>query len=86
MDAWIYSLGYNATYVFPDIAIAIAVCVIVFSSKAFMKQVKKFSAPAKTDVPVSEGEAQSAPSDMTVSETAAADDRAAMSGTPDQKA
>ena len=86
VDAWIYSLGYNATYVFPDIAIAIAVCIIVFSSKAFMKQVKKFSAPAKTDAPVSEGEAQSAPSGMTVSETAAADDRAAMSGTPDQKA
>lgn len=86
VDAWIYSLGYNATYVFPDIAIAIAVCVIVFSSKAFMKQVKKLSAPAKTDAPVSEGEAQSVPSDMTVSETAAADDRASMSGTPDQKA
>lgn len=47
VDAWIYSLGYNATYVFPDIAIAIAVCIIVFSSKAFMKQVRKFSAPAK---------------------------------------
>ena len=47
VDAWIYSLGYNATYVFPDIAIAIAVCIIVFSSRAFMKQVRKFSAPAK---------------------------------------
>lgn len=47
VDAWIYSLGYNATYVFPDIAIAIAVCIIVFSSRAFMKQVRKFSVPAK---------------------------------------
>lgn len=47
VDAWIYSLGYNATYVFPDIAIAIAVCIIVFSSRAFMKQVRKFPAPAK---------------------------------------
>ena len=48
VDAWLYSLGYNATYVFPDIAIAIAVCVIVFSSKAFLKQVKKYAA-RKTD-------------------------------------
>ena len=55
VDAWIYSLGYNATYVFPDIAIAIAVCVIVFCSKAFMRQVKKFSAPAaKSALPADE--------------------------------
>ena len=37
------------------IAIAIAVCVIVFCSKAFMRQVKKFSAPAaKSALPADE--------------------------------
>ena len=57
VDAWVYSLGYNATYVFPDIAIAIAVCIIVFSSKTFMKQVRKYSAPAKTAQPAEPAEA-----------------------------
>ena len=65
VDAWIYSLGYNATYVFPDIAIAIAVCVIVFCSKAFMRQVKKFSAPAaKSALPADEAPvSEAAPAD-----------------------
>ena len=48
MDAWIYSLGYNGTYVFPDIAIAIAAGVIVLSSPAFVKQLRKFSAQKKS--------------------------------------
>lgn len=56
VDAWIYSLGYNGTYVFPDIAIAIAAGVIVLSSPAFVKQLRKFSAQKKsvpeTAVPV----------------------------------
>ena len=44
VDAWIYSLGYNATYVFPDIAIAIVAAIIGFSCTAYMKQ-----APAPQD-------------------------------------
>ncbi len=65
IDAWIYSLGYNASYVFPDIAIAIAAGVIVFSSRSFVKQVRKFSAKkaAPAAVPTAETveEAPSAP-------------------------
>ena len=44
VNAWIYSLGYNSAYVFPDIAICIVVGAIVFSSKAFMRQVKRLAA------------------------------------------
>lgn len=40
MGAWVYSLAYNS-FVFVDIAIAIAVGIIVFSSKSFVKEVKK---------------------------------------------
>ncbi len=39
----LYSLGYQAGYVLPDIAIAIAVAVFVFSSKAFVKELKKLT-------------------------------------------
>lgn len=39
----LYSLGYQAGYVLPDIAIAIAVSVFVFSSKAFVKELRKFN-------------------------------------------
>lgn len=39
---WLYSLSYQAAYVLPDIAIAIAVAVILFSSKSFVKYVNKF--------------------------------------------
>lgn len=46
MSAWLYSLGYNA-FVFVDIAIVIAVGIMVFSSKAFVREVRKFNAPAK---------------------------------------
>lgn len=45
---WIYSLGYQAAYVLPDIAIAIAVGILVFSSKAFLHEARKFR-PAKTN-------------------------------------
>ncbi len=41
----LYSLGYQAGYVLPDLAIAIAVAVFVFSSKAFVKELKKHDRP-----------------------------------------
>ena len=47
MAAWPYSLAYNS-FVFADIAIAIVVGVIVFSSAAFVKQARRFNA-AKTN-------------------------------------
>ncbi len=37
----LYSLGYQAGYVLPDIAIAVAVAVFVFSSKTFVRELKK---------------------------------------------
>ena len=42
MNPWLYSLGYNS-FVFADIAIVIVVGVIVFSSKAFVKQARRFN-------------------------------------------
>ena len=39
-NPWIYSLGYNV-YVFVDIALVIAAGILLFSSKAFCKQVQK---------------------------------------------
>ena len=77
MNTWLYSLAYNS-FVFADIAIAIVVGVLVFSSKAFMKQVRKFSMPAKT-AHASEKNAVADPADEgseTVSEAAAAKDAA----------
>ena len=44
-NVWAYSLGYNA-FVFPDIAIAIAVGVIILSVKPFISQVKRIQAGA----------------------------------------
>ena len=41
---WLYSLIYQSAYVLPDIAIAIAVGIIVFSSKTFVKQARRFNA------------------------------------------
>lgn len=38
----LYSLGYQAGYVLPDLAIAIAVGIVLFSSKAFVKEARKF--------------------------------------------
>ena len=49
---WLYSLSYQSAYVLPDIAIAIVIAVLVFSSKAFVKQARKFSAPAPVAQPV----------------------------------
>ncbi len=43
MNVWVYSLGYNGSYVFPDIAIAIAAGIIVLSSPSFVKQLRKYS-------------------------------------------
>ncbi len=40
--AWLYSLGYQAGYVLPDIAIAIAVGVLVLCSPQIVKAVRKF--------------------------------------------
>ncbi len=52
MAAWPYSLAYNS-FVFADVAIAIVVGVIVFSSPSFVKQARKFNASAEktTDAP-----------------------------------
>ncbi len=53
-QVWAYSLGYNA-FVFPDIAIAIAVGIILFSSRAFTEQLKRVSAAKKpADQPIAE--------------------------------
>ena len=40
LNPWIYSLGYNS-FVFIDIAIAIVAGVLVFSSKTFLRELKK---------------------------------------------
>ncbi len=45
--AWLYSLGYQAGYVLPDIAIALAVGVLVLCSPAIVREVRKFSAAPK---------------------------------------
>lgn len=43
---WLYSLTYQSAYVLPDIAICIVIAILVFSSKAFVKQARKFNVPA----------------------------------------
>ena len=48
VGAWVYSLSYNS-FVFVDIAIAIAVGIVVFSSKAFVKQARKFRPAEKKE-------------------------------------
>lgn len=86
MNTWLYSLAYNS-FVFADIAIAIVVGVLVFSSKAFMKQVRKFSAPAKSVHAAEEGadtDSADNAADQPASETAAAKD-AAPAHTPSDK-
>lgn len=42
--AWLYSLGYQAGYVLPDLAITVAVGVLVLCSPAVVKLVKRFNA------------------------------------------
>lgn len=54
MNAWFYSLAYNS-FVFADIAIAIAAGVLVFSSRSFMRQARKFF-PSEKEVPAAETE------------------------------
>ena len=55
MNPWVYSLGYNS-FVFADIAVVIAAAILVFSSRAFFKQARKFNSPvpAKTSIPQAE--------------------------------
>lgn len=55
MNAWVYSLTYNS-FVFADIAIVLAAAILVFSSRAFVKQARKFNTPAlaKTGAPQAE--------------------------------
>lgn len=64
LNAWIYSLGYNS-FVWPDIAIAIAVGVILLSSRAFAAQVGKVQAESdKTAAPaVAETVEENAPAE-----------------------
>ncbi|MDE7329727.1 MAG: energy-coupled thiamine transporter ThiT [Clostridia bacterium] len=58
-NVWVYSLGYNA-FVFPDIAIAIAVGVILLCVKPFVAQVKRIQelATAKPKVETQPAETQ----------------------------
>lgn len=63
-NVWLYSMGYNA-FVFADIAIVIAVGIIVFSSPSFVKQARKFrpvektnAEPAPEPVPVPENDTE----------------------------
>ncbi len=46
-SVWAYSLAYNS-FVFVDIAIVVAVGILVFSSKTFVREVRKFD-PAKEE-------------------------------------
>ncbi len=43
----LYSLGYQAAYVLPDIAIAIVVAIAVVSSKTFVKEMRKLNPPLR---------------------------------------
>ena len=54
--AWIYSLGYQAGYVLPDIAIAIAIGVIILCSPAVVKLVRKFRPHENTAVQSAQSE------------------------------
>ncbi len=51
---WIYSLGYQAAYVLPDIAIAIAVAVALFSSRALVRQLRESGEVFETPEPAAE--------------------------------
>ena len=61
--AWLYSLGYQAGYVLPDIAIAIAVGVFVLCSPAIVRLVRKVNAvkPAAAEVTAQPAEAEITP-------------------------
>ncbi len=45
----LYSLSYQAGYVLPDVAIAIIVAVVVFSSKSFVKGMRKVNPPLRAN-------------------------------------
>ena len=49
-DILLYSLTYNAGYVLPDIVIAIVASVLVFSSPAFVRQVRKVRPAEKSAI------------------------------------
>lgn len=51
---WVYSLVYQSMYVIPDLIITIAVGLILFSSKSFVKQMERYS--AKKTAPAAEAE------------------------------
>ena len=58
---WLYSLTYQAGYVLPDIAIAIVAAVILFSSRAFVKQLRRFNTVKPAAEPAPAEQAGSAP-------------------------
>ncbi len=62
MNPWIYSMTYNS-FVFADIAIVIAVGVLVFSSRSFMKQARRFRNAAPAEVPA--GQTSEVPTEQT---------------------
>ncbi|MBD5637004.1 MAG: energy-coupled thiamine transporter ThiT [Clostridia bacterium] len=61
-NVWVYSMGYNS-FVFIDIAIVIVAAILVFSSRAFVRQVRKFNTPVltKTSAPQTEVLEEAAP-------------------------
>ena len=48
---WLYSLTYQAGYVLPDLAIAVAVGIFVFCSPSFVKLARRFHSEKKTTSP-----------------------------------
>ena len=54
---WLYSLTYQAGYVLPDIAIAIVAAVILFSSRAFVRQVRRFNTAKPAAQPAAQEQA-----------------------------
>lgn len=58
--AWLYSLGYQAGYVLPDVAITVAVGVIVLCSPSVIRLVRKFNLqkPAAQTVPTNSEDEQ----------------------------
>lgn len=57
-NPWLYSLGYNA-FVFADVAIVVVVGIILFSSKAFLNEMNRYS-PTAAAKPAKKAEAPAA--------------------------
>jgi len=57
MNVWVYSLAYNS-FVFADIAIAIAVGVLALSSKSLLVQMRKFNRTPEKPAPAEKQEPQ----------------------------